>query len=163
VVYVGNVNEKELKGESQYIKVVTNISEREQAGMVTICGEVESEIGEFTEEERRELLQELGIKESGLNQLIKTGYELLGLIVFYTTVGQELRAWTLENGTKSFKAAGKIHSDMEKGFVKAEVISFQDFVAHGSLVKAKERGSVRLEGKEYVVKDGDIIHFRFNV
>lgn len=163
VVYVGNVNEEGMKGDNRYLEIVKGVAEEEKAGMVTICGEVESEIREFTEKERKELLRELGVQESGLEQLVKISYELLGLITFYTTAGEELRAWTLKKGAKALAAAGKIHSDMEKGFIRAEVISFQDFISHGSLVRAREEGAVRKEGKGYPVRDGDIILFRFNV
>ena len=131
--------------------------------MVVICGDLESEIAQLNEEDREPFRESLGLTMSGLDQLIKVGYEILNLITFFTTVSDELRAWTVVKGIRSPKAAGKIHSDMERGFIRAEVVSFEDFIGCGSEHAARERGLLRSEGKEYVVQDGDIIHFRFNV
>ncbi|MDY6853422.1 MAG: redox-regulated ATPase YchF [Thermodesulfobacteriota bacterium] len=161
VFYVSNVDEKELQC-GRYTESVREVAESENTEMVVICGDIESEIAQLDEEDRGVFLSEMGIEQTGLERLIKIGYDLLDLITFYTTVGSELRAWTIPRGTNAKRAAGKIHSDMEKGFIKAEIIAYRDFLESGSLALAKEKGLVRLEGKEYPVKDGDIIHFRFN-
>ena len=131
--------------------------------MIMICGDLEAEITELPKEEQKEFLHDLGLSESGLQKLISAGHDILDLITFYTTVGSELRAWTIPRGTLAPAAAGKIHSDMEKGFIKAEVINFDEFIKIGSMVKAKEQGRIRLEGKDYALSDGDIAFFRFNV
>jgi ribosome-binding ATPase YchF (GTP1/OBG family) len=120
-------------------------------------------MAELPPEERMEFLREMGLAESALNQLIRVGYELLHLITFYTIVGPELRAWTVSRGTHVPQAAGRIHTDMERGFIRAEVISYNDFVAEGSMPAAREKGLIRVEGKEYIVQDGDILHIRFHV
>ena len=161
IFYVANVDEEELQ-KGKYTKSIKEISEKERTDVVVICGDIEAEIAELEEDERDVFLKELGLEQSGLDKLVKIGYNLLKLITFYTTVGSELRAWTVPQGTKAQKAAGKIHSDMEKGFIKAEVIPYSDFLGARSMAAAKERGLIHLEGKEYPVHDGDIIHFRFN-
>jgi ribosome-binding ATPase len=163
VLYVANVSEKGVSEEESCRAKVIQIASEEKAPVVTICGKLEAELEDLDEEERKAFLQEYGIKQSGLEILVAEGYRLLKLIVFYTLVSKELRAWTVVQGTKAPEAAGKIHSDMEKGFIKAEVISHQDFVSAGSLIVAKEKGMIAQEGKEYVIKDGDIITFKFNV
>jgi hypothetical protein len=163
VLYVANVSESVLKAGNGYIGKVEEYAAREQSRVVVICGDLEAEIAELPEEERKAFLEDLGLEESGLEKLIRTGYELLGLITFYTTVGPELRAWTVRQGTRAPSAAGKIHSDMERGFIRAEVLHFSDFVQAGSLAAARDKGLVRSEGKEYVIEDGDIVLFRFNV
>ena len=124
---------------------------------------LEAEMAELSQEEQLEFLKEMGLAESGLNQLIRAGYGLLQLVTFYTTVGPELRAWTVPRGTRAPQAAGKIHTDMERGFIRGEVISFNDFVAVGSMAAAREKGYLRAEGKDYIVQDGDILHIRFHV
>jgi hypothetical protein len=124
---------------------------------------MEAEIATLSEEDRREFLDDLGLKESGLQKLIRAGYDLLELITFYTTVGGQLRAWTIPKGTWASRAAGKIHTDMERGFIRAEVLKYDDFVKAGSVSAAKEQGLVRMEGKDHIIADGDIVHFRFNV
>ncbi|MEW6614833.1 MAG: redox-regulated ATPase YchF [Thermodesulfobacteriota bacterium] len=161
IFYVANVDEEELK-KGKYTQSIKEISEKERTSVIVICGDIEAEIAELEEDERDVFLKELGLEQSGLDKLVKIGYNLLKLITFYTTVGSELRAWTVPEGTKAQKAAGKIHSDMEKGFIKAEVIPYNDFLEAGSMTVAKERGLIHLEGREYLVQDGDIIHFRFN-
>ena len=161
VFYIANVDEEELQ-KGKYTQSIKEISEEELTSVVVICGDIEAEITELEEDERDIFLKELGLEQSGLDKLVKIGYNLLKLVTFYTTVGSELRAWTLPEGTKAQKAAGKIHSDMEKGFIKAEVIQCSDFLDAGSMAVAKEKGLIHLEGKEYPVQDGDIIHFRFN-
>jgi len=162
LLYVANASEKELK-ERRWIPRVEELAAREKSPVVVICGDLEAEMAELPPEERMEFLREMGLAESALNQLIRVGYELLHLITFYTTVGSELRAWTVSRGTRVPQAAGKIHTDMERGFIRAEVISFTDFVAAGSLAAAREKGLLRVEGKEYIVQDADILHIRFHV
>ncbi len=163
VFYVANVDQKELKEDGHYLMSMREWVNKDGSKMVVICGDLEAEISELKEEERDEFRKELGLEGSSLERLVEVGYEVLELITFYTTVSLELRAWTIKRGTMAVKAAGKIHSDMEKGFIKAEVISFSDFIACGSESVAKERGLMRLEGRDYLVQDGDIIHFRFHV
>ena len=162
VVYVANVDEEGLR-ERSHSTIVEQIAEQEKAGLVIICGDMESEITRLEdEEEKKEFMKDLGLEESGLLKLVKAGYGLLKLITFYTTVGPELRAWTLLKGTAAPQAAGKIHSDMDQGFIKAEIVSYVDFIRNGSLTAAKEEGHLRLEGKDYIIQDGDIAHFRFS-
>lgn len=163
VLYVANVSEAVLKGEGVYVSVIEEIARAEGSKVITICGDMESEIAELEEDERREFLADLGLEESGLQKLIKAGYELLDLMTFYTTVGPELRAWTIKKGTKAPKAAGKIHSDMERGFIRAEIVTYHDFIEAGGIAAAKESGRVRIEGKDYSIEDGNIVFFRFNV
>ncbi|MDI9569735.1 MAG: redox-regulated ATPase YchF [Pseudomonadota bacterium] len=163
VLYVANVSEAVLKGPQTYIRTVEEIATREGASSVTICGDMEAEIAELAPEERAAFLQDLGLQESGLEKLIRAGYALLGLITFYTTVGAELRAWTIPQDIKASQAAGKIHSDMERGFIRAEILHFEAFRDAGSIAAAREKGLVRSEGRDYRIKDGDIVLFRFNV
>ena len=162
VLYLANVDEEDLKEKSRSA-MVKQIAEQGKAGLVIICGDMESEITLLEdEEEKKEFMNDLGLEESGLQKLVKAGYELLQLITFYTTVGPELRAWTLKKGTAAPQAAGKIHSDMEQGFIKAEIVAYDDFFKAGSLTAAKEEGHLKLEGKDYIIQDGDIAHFRFS-
>ncbi len=133
------------------------------AELVVICGKIESEIAELPGEEKSEFLSELGLDESGLDRMIHAGYQLLGLITYFTAGVKEVRAWTVSKGARAPQAAGVIHTDFEKGFIRAEVIGYGDFVTSKGESGAKEKGLMRLEGKEYVVKDGDVMHFRFNV
>src|SRR4030066_766065 len=163
VFYVANVDQKELKGEGSCLKVISEWAQKEGNKVVVICGDLEAELAELKEEEREEFRRELGLEGSSLERLIQVGYEILSLVTFYTTVSSELRAWTVSGGTPAPKAAGKIHSDMERGFIGAEGISFSDFVACGSEHSAREKGLLRSEGKDYLIRDGDIVHFRFNV
>lgn len=162
VIYVANVGEDDPLGESHLVEDIRRVALKEGAKVVAICGKVEAELAELEEGERGEYLKALGLKESGLSRLIKAGYELLGLITFYTFVGKkELRAWTVIKGTMAPQAGGVIHTDFERGFIKAEVISYEDLIYTGSDVAAREKGLVRLEGKEYTMRDGDVVHFRF--
>jgi GTP-binding protein YchF len=163
VFYLANVDQKELRGEGTCLKGLKEWAIQEGSKAVVICGDLEAEIGELKEEEREEFRRELGLEGSSLDRLIRVGYEVLNLVTFYTTVSSELRAWTVPKGTSAPRAAGKIHSDMERGFIRAEVLSFSDFLACGSEHVAREKGLLRSEGKDYMVHDGDIIHFRFNV
>lgn len=163
VLFVANVDEKDLKGESPLVTQVREMAQKEQAKVVVMCGRIEAEIAELPENERAEFLKGVGLKESGLDRLAKEGYELLNLITYFTAGKKEVRAWTVARDTKAPQAAGVIHSDFEKGFIRAEVIAYSDFISSGSEQAAKEKGLMRLEGKDYIVKDGDIIHFRFAV
>jgi GTP-binding protein YchF len=161
--YMVNVDQNELRGEGHCLKVMVQWAEKEGSKAIVICGDLEAELSELKEEEREEFRRELGLEGSSLDRLIEVGYGILDLITFYTTVSSELKAWTVRKGTLASKAAGKIHSDMERGFIRAEIVSFSDFVTCGSEQAAKERGWLRSEGKDHPVQDGDIIHFRFNV
>jgi hypothetical protein len=163
VFYVANVDQKELKGEGTCLEAVREWASKEGDEVVPICGDLEAELAQLKEEEREEFRDELGLEGSSLDRLVEAGYRTLSLVTFYTTVSSELKAWTVRKGTSAPRAAGKIHSDMERGFIRAEVISFSDFIACGSEHVAREKGLLHAEGKEYLVRDGDIIHFRFNV
>jgi len=161
--YVANVDDPGTAEQNQYVKELRELAQAEGTPMVVIAGKLEAEIVQLKEGEREVFRQELGLKDSGLKRLIQVGYDILGLVTFFTTVNQDLRAWTVPRGTPALQAAGKIHSDMERGFIKAEVLSFEDFIRCGSEHAAREKGLLKVEGKDYVVQDGDIIHFRFNV
>jgi len=163
VFYVANIDQNELKGEGICLRAFREWVQSNGSKVVVICGDLEAELAELKEEEREAFRNELGVEGSSLERLIQVGYEVLGLVTFYTTVSSELRAWTVPRETSAPRAAGKIHSDMERGFIRAEVVSFSDFVGCGSEHAAREKGLLRSEGKDYLVQDGDIIHFRFNV
>ncbi|MBE6035202.1 redox-regulated ATPase YchF [Aminipila sp.] len=166
VIYAANVSEEEIAdgGENDYVGKVREFAETEGSEVVVICAKVEAEISELEEDEKVMFLEELGIKESGLDKLIKTSYHLLDLISFLTAGEPEVRAWTIKRGTKAPGAAGKIHTDFERGFIRAETIAYDKLIeCGGNLATAKEKGLIRSEGKEYEVKDGDVIHFLFNV
>lgn len=163
VLYVANVSEDDLDGKHPFVEQVRSHAQSEGAEFVIICGKIEAEIAELSEDEKVEFLQDLGLEESGLDRMIHAGYKLLGLITYFTAGVQEVRAWTIPLGAKAPQAAGVIHTDFEKGFIRAEVIAYDDFIACHGEAGAKEKGLMRLEGKEYVVRDGDLMHFRFNV
>lgn len=163
VIYVCNIDEDSIGSENDYVKTVKAIAEKENAKVVCICGKTESEIAQMDPEDRGEFLEALGLTDSGMNQLIKTAYETLGLRTFFTAGSDEDRAWTFKAGSKAPQTAGVIHTDFEKGFIRAEVYSCNDLFEYGSEAKVKEAGKLRIEGKDYVVQDGDIMHFRFNV
>ena len=165
VLYVANVSEEELLGEDgHHVKALRSKAKQDGSLLVKICSKIEAEIAELeTQEERTEFLESVGLEESGLNALIRTGYDLLDLQTYFTAGEKEVRAWTIPKGAKAPQAAGVIHTDFEKGFIKAEVISYSDYVECGSEQLAKEKGLLRIEGKEYILKDGDVVHFRFNV
>ena len=164
-LYVANVGEDEVSDYSgnEFVKQVEDYAAKEGSGVVVVSARIESEIAELSDEEATAFLADLGLEESGLTKLIKASYSLLGLINYFTAGEMEARAWTIVEGTKAPQAAGKIHSDIEKGFICAEIVSFDDLEACGSQNAAKEKGLVRLEGKDYIMKDGDVTHFRFNV
>jgi ribosome-binding ATPase len=164
VLYAANVAESDLTGpENAYVGALRTLADKEGAEVITICAEAEAQISELDAEERAEFLADLGLERSGLDQLITAAYRLLGLLTFFTAGPKEARAWTIRAGTKAPRAAGEIHSDIERGFIRAEVISYDDYAALGSEAAVKDAGKMRVEGKEYVVRDGDVIHFRFNV
>ncbi|MCI8589785.1 MAG: redox-regulated ATPase YchF [Clostridiales bacterium] len=166
VIYAANIGEEEISSDlskNESYMALQKHAKSENAGLLPICASIESEIAELPSEEKAEFLEGLGIKESGLHKLIKESYSLLGLISYLTAGPKEVRAWTIQKGTKAPKAAGKIHTDFEKGFIRAEIVSFDDLMKEGSLTAAKEKGLVRSEGKEYVIQDGDVVLFRFNV
>ncbi|HEY5525786.1 MAG TPA: redox-regulated ATPase YchF [Clostridium sp.] len=166
VLYACNVSEDEIMGgepDNKYVEMVKEYAEKENSGVMIVCAKLEEELSGLEDEEKAEMLDEYGLEESGLDKLIQEAYKLLGLMSYLTAGVQEIRAWTVKEGTKAPAAAGKIHSDIERGFIRAEVVSYDDLVACGSEAKAKENGLFRLEGKEYIVKDGDVINFRFNV
>ncbi|MDR4507026.1 MAG: redox-regulated ATPase YchF [Candidatus Brocadiaceae bacterium] len=161
VLYVINVFDFEQ--DKQYIDVMTGLSQKENAQCIVISGDIESEIAQMDPSERESYYKEMGMEESGLQKLIRETYRLLGLITYFTAGPKEIRAWTIKQGTKAPQAAGVIHSDFERGFIRAEVYGYNDLITQGSEQKVKEKGLLRLEGKDYVMKDGDIVHFRFNV
>ena len=166
VIYIANISEKSLptltENEAKYVQSVKNIASAEGAEVVVLSAKIEEELTMLDDDDRMMFMEELGIKESGLDKLAKASYSLLGLMSFLTAGEKEVRAWTIEIGTKAPQAAGKIHTDFEKGFIKAEIVNYDDLIACGSWNAVKEKGKVRLEGKEYVMQDGDIVVFRFN-
>lgn len=166
VIYAANVSEDELSEDAagnSYVNSVKEYARNEGSEVFVICAQIEQEIAELDDEERKMFLDDLGIKESGLEKMIRASYSLLGLISYITSGEMETKAWTIKKGTKAPQAAGKIHSDFERGFIRAEVVSYNNLVEQGSMNSAKEKGLVRSEGKEYIVQDGDVILFRFNV
>lgn len=165
ILYAANISEDDIGSESENkaLQALIKHAETEGSEVITVCGKVESEISELENEEKQMFLEELGLKESGLDKLIKASYKLLGLISFLTAGEKEVRAWTIKIGWKAPQAAGRIHTDFEKGFIKAAIVHYDTLVECGSLVAAKEKGLLRLEGKDYVMNDGDVVEFRFNV
>ncbi|TFD96576.1 redox-regulated ATPase YchF [Jeotgalibacillus sp. R-1-5s-1] len=165
MLYAANVAEDEIADPSnnEYVKRVQEFAAEDNAEVIIVCAKIEEEIAELDDEEKAMFLQELGIEESGLDQLIRATYNLLGLATYFTAGVQEVRAWTFRHGMKAPQCAGVIHTDFERGFIRAETVSYDDLINSGGMTPAKEAGKVRLEGKEYIVKDGDVIHFRFNV
>lgn len=161
ILYVANVAEEELNRENRHVQEIQRAAKQESAAVVVISGKVEQEIAALPVEERSVFLADLGMKESGLDRLIQAGYALLGLITFFTAGEEEVRAWTVQRGAKAPEAAGKIHSDMEHGFIRAEVFRYSDLISSGSPVAVREKGLLRLEGKDHIVQDGDILYFRF--
>ena len=165
-IYAANVSEDDLADDganNPHVAAVREMAKNENSEVFVICAQIEQEIAELDDDEKAMFLEDLGLKESGLDKLVAASYSLLGLISFLTAGEDECRAWTIKKGTKAPQAAGKIHTDFERGFIKAEVVNYQDLLDNGSLAAAREKGIVGMEGKEYVVKDGDVILFRFNV
>lgn len=164
IIYMANVSEEDLLTDgNEYVEKVREYAKGENAEVVVVSAKIESELVELSDEDKIEFLQDLGIKESGLDKLIKATYDLLGLATYFTAGSDECKAWTFKKGMKAPECAGIIHSDFERGFIKAEIMSYEDLEKYGSEVKVKEAGRMRLEGKEYIMQDGDICHFRFNV
>jgi GTP-binding protein YchF len=165
VMYIANVDDKDIGSAepNEFVKKVIEHAKKEKSPVVQICGKIESEIAELADEEKMAFLQEMGMEEPGLNRAIRAGYELLGLQTYFTAGEIEVRAWTIEKGFKAPQAAGVIHTDFEKGFIKAEVFHFDDLMKYKSEAAVKDAGALKLEGKDYTVKDGDIMHFRFAV
>jgi len=163
IIYVANVNENDVVNGNEYTEKVYKYANEENSEVVVICAKIESELVELPEEEQIEFLNEIGIEQSGLSQLIKKTYSLLGLATYFTVGSDEVKAWTFKKGMKAPACAGIIHSDFERGFIRAEVMSYDDLITCGSENLVKENGKMRLEGKEYIMQDGDICHFRFNV
>lgn len=164
VLYAANVSEADLQNsENPYAEELRKIADSEGSEIIVVCAKIEEEIAQFEDEEKKLFLEELGLKESGLDKLVRASYKLLGLISFLTAGQPEVRAWTIKRGTKAPQAAGKIHSDMERGFIRAEIVAYDDLMKCGSYAAAREKGLVRSEGKDYVMQDGDVTLFRFNV
>ena len=163
IIYVANVDENEIGTDNEYVKKLKEYAKKEGSSVVVISAKIEEELSELEEDEKREFLKDMGIEESGLDRLIKASYKLLGLSTYLTAGTDEVRAWTYKQGMKAPECAGIIHTDFEKGFIKAEIMSFEDLEKYGSELKVRENGKMRLEGKDYVMQDGDICHFRFNV
>ena len=164
IIYLANINEEELtSGDNTYVKQVKEYAEQEGAEVIVVCAKIEEELSELSKEDKALFLQDLGIEESGLDKLVKATYHLLGLATYFTSGSDEVKAWTFRKGMKAPQCAGLIHTDFERGFIKAEVMSFNDLKEYGTELKVKEAGKLRLEGKEYEMQDGDICLFRFNV
>ncbi len=164
IIYLANIKEEELTNpDNEYVQKVKEYAAAENAKVVSLCARVEEELSEMTEEEKQEMLEALGLEQSGLNKLITATYDILGLATYFTVGKDEVRAWTFKKGMNAKQCAGIIHTDFEKGFIRAEVISYDDLIECGSEIKVKEAGKARLEGKDYLMQDGDICHFRFNI
>ena len=165
ILYIANISEEEitLPENNEYVKKVKEYAKKENAEVIPLCVKIEEELSGLEEADKKEMLEALGIEESGLDKLIKKSYDLLGLMSFLTAGEPEVRAWTIKKGTKAPQAAGKIDSDIERGFIKAEVVSYDDLIREGSMTAAREKGLIRSEGKEYIMQDGDIVLFKFNV
>jgi hypothetical protein len=160
--YIANVDEAALQRGSGWLSEVQSLATAEATEVVVVCAKLEAELAAMSPEEAAEFRAVMGLRERGIAQVIRVGYRLLDLITFYTVVGKELRAWTIARGTKAPQAAGKIHSDMERGFIRAEVLTVEEFCAYGSLAAARDKGALRAEGRDYGVQDGDILHIRFH-
>ena len=165
IIYIANVSEEQLSDteNDENVNKVREYASREKAEVIPLCVKIEDELSTLDDNDKKEMLEALGLEESGLDILIKKSYDLLGLMSFLTAGEPEVRAWTIKKGTKAPQAAGKIHSDIERGFIKAEVISYDELIKEGSMVQAKEKGLVRQEGKDYIMQEGDIVLFKFNV
>ena len=165
ILYIANISEEQIEDaeNDELVLRVKEYASKEKAEVIPLCVKIEEELSGLEDEDKKEMLEALGLKESGLDKVIKKSYDLLGLMSFLTAGEPEVRAWTIKKGTKAPQAAGKIHSDIERGFIKAEVVSYDDLIKEGSMVAAREKGLVRSEGKEYIMQDGDIVLFKFNV
>ena len=164
ILYVANVSEKQLSDDNDAnVNKVKEYAKQDNAEVIKLCVKIEEELSTLSKEDKKEMLEALGLEESGLDKVIKASYDLLGLMSFLTAGEPEVRAWTIKKGTKAPQAAGKIHSDIERGFIRAEIVSYDDLIREGSMVACKEKGLVRSEGKDYIMQDGDIVLFKFNV
>ena len=165
ILYIANISEEQLASvdSDKYVKQVQDYAKTENAKVIPLCVKIEEELSTLDENDKKEMLEALGLEESGLDKVIKASYDLLGLMSFLTAGEPEVRAWTIKKGTKAPQAAGKIHSDIERGFIRAEIVSYDDLIKEGSMNAVKEKGLLRSEGKEYIMQDGDIVLFRFNV
>lgn len=165
ILYIANVSEEQMEDaeNDEMVKVVKEYAQKENAEVIPLCVKIEEELSGLEDKDKKEMLDALGLDESGLDKVVKKSYDLLGLMSFLTAGEPEVRAWTIKKGTKAPAAAGKIHSDIERGFIKAEIVTYDDLIKEGSMVAAKEKGLVRSEGKEYIMQDGDIVLFKFNV
>ena len=165
LIYITNISEEQLSNAENdiYVKEVKEYAEKQKSEVIPLCVKIEEELSTLEDNDKKEMLEALGLKESGLDTLIRKSYDLLGLMSYLTAGEQEVRAWTIKKGTKAPEAAGKIHSDMERGFIKAEIVSYEDLIREGSMLQAKEKGLVRQEGKDYIMQEGDIVLFKFNV
>lgn len=165
ILYIANISEEQMEDaeNDEMVKMVKEYAQKENAEVIPLCVKIEEELSGLEDEDKKEMLDALGLDESGLDKVIKKSYDLLGLMSFLTAGEPEVRAWTIKKGTKAPAAAGKIHSDIERGFIKAEIVTYDDLIKEGSMVAAKEKGLVRSEGKEYIMQDGDIVLFKFNV
>lgn len=165
IIYIANISEEQIENpdEVDNVKKIKEYAKKEHAEVIPLCVKIEEELSGLDENDKNEMLEALGLNESGLDKLIKKSYDLLGLMSFLTAGEPEVRAWTIKKGTKAPQAAGKIHSDIERGFIRAEIVSYDDLIKEGNMVSAKEKGLVRSEGKEYIMQDGDVVLFKFNV
>ena len=165
IIYIANVSEEQLADvdNDENVKKVAELAKQENTKCIPLCAKIEEELSTLDDSDKKEMLEALGLNESGLDKVIKESYDLLGLMSFLTAGEPEVRAWTIKKGTKAPEAAGKIHSDIQRGFIKAEIVSYDDLIREGSMASAKEKGLVRQEGKEYIMQDGDIVLFKFNV
>ena len=165
IIYIANVSEEQLAdvNSDENVKKVIEIAKQEKTKCIPLCAKIEEELSTLDDADKKEMLEALGLKESGLDRVVKESYDLLGLMSFLTAGEPEVRAWTIKKGTKAPEAAGKIHTDIQRGFIKAEIVSYEDLMREGSMVNAREKGLVRQEGKEYIMQDGDIVLFKFNV
>ena len=165
IIYIANVSEDQLADaeNDENVKKVAGLAKQEKTKCIPLCAKIEEELSTLEDEDKKEMLEALGLEESGLDRVVKESYDLLGLMSFLTAGEPEVRAWTIKKGTKAPEAAGKIHSDIQRGFIKAEIVSYEDLMREGSMVNAREKGLVRQEGKEYIMQDGDIVLFKFNV
>ena len=163
MIYLANVKESEVSSKNEYVDIVKEYAKKENAQTIKICAKLESELSELNDDDKKEMLSMVGIEESGLDKLIRTTYDILGLATYFTVGKDEVRAWTFKKGMNAKECAGIIHTDFEKGFIKAEIMSYEDLIKYGDELKVRENGRARLEGKDYIMQDGDICHFRFNV
>ena len=164
ILYVANISEDDIgKEDNEYVKKVKEYALNDNSGTIKLCAKIEEDLSTLDDDDKKEMLDALGLDESGLDKVVKASYDLLGLMSYLTAGKTETRAWTIKKGTKAPQAAGKIHTDFERGFIKAEIVSYNDLIENGSIQRAREKGLVRMEGKDYIMQEGDIVEFKFNV